>query len=79
MSFEIENDFEFYCFLKARLPKQYQVIAEPSTSYYSEWMYNYQIFLDGKLIDEIKGNFKEVKPGELVSKANEILNRLTKV
>ena len=76
MNFNIENDFEFYCFLKANLPNSYKIISEPSKNYYSEWQYDYKIFHKNILIEEIKGNFKEIEDGELVRKAIQIINKL---
>ena len=78
MRFIIDNDFEFYCFLKANLPENYQIISEPSKDYYSEWSFDYKIYYKNKLIDEIKGNFNKIRDGELVIKANKIINDVNK-
>lgn len=76
MSFNIEHNYEFYCFLKANLPKEYRILAEPSPTYYSEWCFDYRILHNDKVIEEIKGNFNNYKRGELVNKAKDILKYL---
>jgi hypothetical protein len=78
MDFKIKNDYEFYCYLKARLPKKYKIIAEPSPHYYSEWFFNYKIYYNNKLVDKISGNFRNIKKGELVKKAKKIISRINK-
>ena len=74
MSFNITHDYETYCFLKASLPKGYQIIAEPSKNYYSEWFFDYKIYYKNKLVGELIGDFRDIKDGELVKKAKQILN-----
>ena len=78
MSFTIDNDFEFYCFLKANLPEDYKIVSEPSKNYYSEWFFDYKLFHNNELIDEIKGNFNNIENGELIQKANQIIKQLKK-
>ncbi|MCF8222796.1 MAG: hypothetical protein K9J25_06580 [Bacteroidales bacterium] len=60
--------------MKANLPETYKIISKPSPNYYSEWYFDYKILLNDKVIEEINGNFNDFKQGELVKKANEILN-----
>lgn len=76
MSFTINHDYEFYCYLKANLPEGYKIISEPLKGYYSEWFYNYTIFHNNKIINEFRGNFKEIKQGELVQIATQIINNI---
>jgi len=68
-----ESDFEFYCFLKANLPKGYEIIAEPQTSYYSEWKFCYQVYFENQLIKSYAGDFRQIAPGSLVHAAEELL------
>lgn len=75
MSFNIEHNYEFYCFLKANLPEKYKILSEPSPNYYSEWYFDYKILFNSEVIEEIKGNFNDLKQGELVRKAEEILDK----
>lgn len=72
----IENDFEFYCYLKSSLPKEYAIISYPSTAYYSEWSYEYHIYKNGKLVKNYKGDFKSVKRNALVEEAKNIMNTI---
>lgn len=74
--FEITSDYEFYCYLKARLPQPYRIVAEPSTKYYSEWMFHYRILKGDELIDECSGNYKEIEPGSLIKRANQLMAQL---
>ena len=76
MSFIIEDNFDFYCFLKAKLPVGYKIISEPSKEYYSEWYFNYQIFNGDKLVEEVSGNYKDIEEGFLVEKAKQLLKKL---
>jgi hypothetical protein len=74
--FTIKSDFEFYCYLKAHLPKEYTIVSEPEKSYYSEWCYHYILFHKDKLLKEYKGNFLEIKKGDLVKEAEKMLNEI---
>jgi hypothetical protein len=74
--FEIESDYEFYCYLKAKLPKEYSIVSEPEKSYYSEWSFHYIIYHAGKLFKECKGNFLEIEKGSLISEANSVLESI---
>ena len=74
MNFDIEHDFEFYCYLKASLPSEYKIVSEPSTKYYSEWSFNYRIYYKNELIKEFEGNFKEIEEGELIQEAKQLIS-----
>ncbi|MBI5154602.1 hypothetical protein HZA57_05140, partial [Candidatus Poribacteria bacterium] len=67
--FEIENNIEFYCFLKAHLPARYSIISQPSTSYYSEWYYDYRVMKGAEVIASYAGSFRELTGSELVTEA----------
>jgi hypothetical protein len=75
-SFEITSDLEFYCYLKATLEPTYQIIAEPSKSYYSEWNYYYLVIKDDCVVEEICGSYQEIQTGYLVSLAKTLIMRL---
>jgi len=79
MSFEIENNYEFYCYLKFNLPEGICVISEPSPGYYSEWDFDYKITKGEEILECFKGNFREINEGVLVAKAHQILNKYKKL
>jgi hypothetical protein len=71
--FDISTDFEFYCYLKAHLPDEYEVLSEPRKSYYSEWDFDYKIYHHGQLLKEYAGDFREIEPGYLMKEAKQLL------
>jgi hypothetical protein len=74
--FPIERDDEFYVFLKASLPSRYRIEAEPSTSYYSEWMFHYNLYDGDELIQTFEGDYRTLSKGALVREATELLRNL---
>ena len=72
----IETDFEFYCYIKKNLPKNYSIIAEPSPDYYAEWYFHYKLFKNGRLLNEYKGDFRKIKKGSLEQQAGNLMNKL---
>jgi hypothetical protein len=74
--FEIKSDYEFYCYLKAKLPNEYTIVSEPEKSYYSEWYFHYIIYRDGKLFKEFKGNFLEIEKDSLIGEAKSVLESI---
>lgn len=72
--FTIERDDEFYVFLKSSLPPDYRIEATPSTSYYSEWLFHYELFRNEKLLKTIEGDYRSLKKGQLVHQARDILH-----
>ena len=76
MSFKIAHNFEFYCYVKASLPDDYTIISEPSKNYFSEWEFHYKLYFGNKLIDEIKGDYRKIKDGELVSRGIQIIQKV---
>jgi hypothetical protein len=71
--FPIERDDEFYVFLKSSLPSRYRIEAEPSTSYYSEWVFHYHLYDGDVLIQTFEGDFRTLAKGTLVREATELL------
>jgi len=71
--FEISSDLEFYCYLKASLPAGYEILALPSSSYYSEWAFCYMLYHKGRLLEEFAGDFRDLAEGSLVDQAKRIL------
>jgi hypothetical protein len=74
--FPIERDDEFYVFLKSRLPSGYRIEAEPSASYYSEWMFCYNLYDRDRLIQTFEGDYRTLAKGALVREAKELLRNL---
>lgn len=74
--FQIERDDEFYVFLKSSLPSQYRVEAEPSASYYSEWMFHYKLYDGDVLLQTFEGDYRHLEKGVLVREALKVLNNL---
>ena len=75
-NFPIERDYEFYVFLKSSLPPRFRIEAEPSTSYYSEWMFHYNLYDGDLLLQTFKGDYRTVEKGALVREAINVLNKL---
>jgi hypothetical protein len=75
-AFPIERDDEFYVFLKASLPSQYRVEAEPSTSYYSEWLFHYNLYDGDVLLETFDGDYRTLEKGTLVREAIKVLRKL---
>lgn len=74
--FPIERDDEFYVFLKSSLPSRFRIEAEPSTSYYSEWMFHYNLYDGDVLLQAFKGDYRTLEKGTLVREAMKVLNNL---
>jgi hypothetical protein len=70
------NDYEVYCFLKYRLKPKYCVQAQPSTGYYSEWLFHYEISDETSIVEVLEGDFRSIEPGSLVRRALQIVERL---
>lgn len=71
--FEISSDLEFYCYLKAHLPSEYEVVSQPHKSYYSEWHYHYVIYHQGEVFEEYSGSFEDLEKGDFIREAQRIL------
>ena len=74
--FPIERDDQFYVFLKSSLPARYRIEAEPSSAYYSEWVFQYNLYDGDVLLQTFKGDFRTLEKGTLVNEAMEVLSNL---
>lgn len=74
--FTIKSNYEFYCYLKAHLPKEYSIVSEPLKSYYSEWTFHYILYHKERILKEYKGSFLNIKREFLVKKGERILKRI---
>jgi hypothetical protein len=74
--FPIERDEEFYVFLKSSLPSRFRIEAEPSTSYYSEWVFEYKLYKGDSFLKTFKGDYRTLEKGKLVSEAIRVLKDL---
>ena len=77
-AFPIEHDDEFYVFLKSSLPEGYRIESEPSSAYYSEWLFKYNLFEGERLIETYQGDFRALEKGTLVGKAMRVLDKIEK-
>ena len=74
--FPIERDDEFYVFLKSSLPSRFRIESEPSTSYYSEWIFHYNLYDGDLLLQTFEGDYRTIEKGSLVREAIKVLNML---
>lgn len=74
-AFPMTKNEEFYPFLKASLPPDWRIEANPQTGYFSEFFYNYTLIPPSANPEVITGNFREIEPGFLVQYARQILDR----
>ena len=74
--FPIERNEEFYVFLKSSLPSRYRIEAHPSTSYYSEWLFHYELFDGDVLLKTFEGDYRTLDRGTLVFEAEKLLSEL---
>ncbi|HTW93000.1 MAG TPA: hypothetical protein VMH22_15020 [bacterium] len=71
----MDSDLDFYCYLKANLPRGYAIVAEPSAEYYSEWRFSYRVLEGTRQLWNIGGDFRTLRKGTLVRRARSILKR----
>lgn len=74
--FVAESDLEAYCYLKYALAPEYQVEAFPSTAYYSEWLYHYEVRRAEEVVRVLDGDFRDIAPGSLAAQARDIVTEL---
>ncbi|MEY3879764.1 MAG: hypothetical protein RIQ94_559 [Pseudomonadota bacterium] len=74
--FPIERDNEFYVFLKIHLPSPFHIESEPSSAYYSEWMYCYKLYEHDRLLQVFEGDYRTINKGTLINEAMRLLNNL---
>jgi len=70
------NDSNAYCYLKQKLEPRFQVVAEPSTDYFSEWRYCYRVLDGNQPVHELRGDFRDFRPGEVIDAARRIVANL---
>ena len=71
------SDSEVYCWLKQCLEPAYNVTTCPDSDYFSEHRYHYQIHRNGCLVDEMRGDFRHLSPGQLIQAAEQVLAKLS--
>jgi len=72
---DIEEDSEFYAYLKRYLPTHIRIETDPSAEYFSEYLYRYKIFINERIVEDIQGDFRNIRKGELVNLAEQILKK----
>ncbi len=76
MTFEITDERQTFCWLRMRLEPRYRVVAEPDTSYYSEYKFCYRVYDGEKLLREFRGDFRTLVPQTLLSAARAFVQQL---
>lgn len=76
MAFEITDERQTFCWLRARLEPRYRVVAEPDASYYSEHKFCYRVYDGDKLVREFHGDFRTLVPQTLLSAARALVEQL---
>lgn len=74
--FELRDNSEVYCWLRQMLEPQYTVVSQPSADYFSEWSYCYRVLDNQRLLHELSGDFRELRPDELVMAAKSLVASL---
>lgn len=74
--FVAENDLEAYCYLKHALQPRWRVESYPSTDYYSEWTFHYEVCEDDHVLHVLRGDFRDLEPGALAERARRIVAEL---
>jgi hypothetical protein len=74
--FEPHDNSEVYCWLRHTLEPLYTVTAEPAPGYFSEWQYCYRITQGSTVVAEFSGDFRKLRPGELVDAASKLVDTL---
>ena len=76
VTFEITDERQTFCWLRARLEPRFRVIAEPDASYYSEHKFCYRVYDGEKLLREFRGDFRTLVPQTLLSAARALVEQL---
>ncbi len=71
-----EEDNEVYCWLKQQLEPRFQVTADPGTSYFSEFLYRYDVRDGDRRVARLEGDFRVLLQGELRARAVELVQTL---
>lgn len=69
MAFPLTHNNQVYCWLRCTLEPAFRVVAEPETSYYSEFLYCYRVFNGNVLVKKFRGDFRDLQPGQLVAES----------
>lgn len=72
------TDNEAYCYLKLHLEPRFQIVAEPSVEYFSQWMYCYRVFDGHELVHELAGDLRNQASGSLSNQAKQLVSELHK-
>ncbi|MCA9263771.1 MAG: hypothetical protein KDA60_07965, partial [Planctomycetales bacterium] len=59
-AFELQHDYDVYCYLKKTLAPEYDVQAWPNTQYYSEWLFDYEVRKAGATVARLRGDFRDL-------------------
>ncbi len=74
--FDLLRNSDAYCWLKRQLEPRYTVVAEPNAGYFDEWSFCYQVFDGNSLVREFRGDFRQLREGELVCAAADLVAAL---
>lgn len=77
MNFEPHHNSQVYCWLRRKLEPTFRVIAQPETSYYSEFLFCYRVFHGDTVVREFRGDFRELASGELIAAAREFVDSVS--
>ena len=53
-AFELQHDYDVYCYLKKTLAPEYDVQAWPNTQYCSEWLFDYEVRKAGATVQIVE-------------------------
>ena len=74
MNFEPDQNSQVYCWLRRKLEPTFRVVAQPETSYYSEFLFCYRVLDGDTVLREFRGDFRKLAPGELIAEARTFIN-----
>jgi hypothetical protein len=69
VSFELTDNNQVFCWLRKSLEPEFEVIAEPSAGYFSEFLYCYRVLDGGRILKEFRGDFRSLQRGQLEDEA----------
>ncbi len=76
MTFEPLTNDQVFFWLRQLLEPDFQVVAEPLATYYSEHKFCYRVLQGDTLLLELAGDFRQLPPGELVVQARAFVDQL---
>ena len=68
-----QADQEVYCRLKKCLPAPYTITAEPQSTYFSEWQFDYRVAKGDAEVARWSGDYRQLPPGMLVAQCEQWL------